>query len=91
MDDAARAHAMTEEIRRHGVEMNLVLRPESVVLLVGLLQLADRHPEVGDQGRAFIRTFVEGARAYFATCPTILAVIAEGDHPMGARPTGPVN
>jgi hypothetical protein len=63
--------------------MGIDLRPDTVIILVGLLQLALRHPAVAPDAPTATagRRFIAGARAYFANCPTVLRVIAQGDDP----------
>jgi len=54
-------------------------RPETVLQLVGLIQLALRHPAVTQAIRATGVRFIEAAREYFAACPAVLDVIRRGD------------
>jgi hypothetical protein len=71
--------------------MELGLKPESVFTLVGLVQLALRHPDLPAGPRAFGEQFVGAARAYFTGCPTVLDVIRKGDDPdYDVRPRGSV-
>jgi len=84
-DDAIIA-AMTDELRRKEEHpMELWLRPITVMQLTGLLQLALRHPEVGDENRATAERFLNGARQFFADCPAVLDVIRRGDDPSQDR------
>lgn len=66
--------------------MELILRPETVMSLVGVVQLALRHPEFteGATHAAALR-FIDGARSYFAACPTALDVVRRGDDPREDR------
>lgn len=57
----------------------LSLAPIQFVHLVGLVQLASRHP--GVQERETIRAVVDAARAYFAGCPAVLEVVRRGEDP----------
>ena len=56
--------------------------------LVGIVQLALRHPRLSADVRRAGVTFVEHARAHFAGCPTVLDVIRRGDDPTEDRPHG---
>lgn len=58
--------------------LELVVEPSTVFQLVGLVQLALRHPDVGPGMRADGEQFVTSARAYFADCPAVLDVIRRG-------------
>jgi len=78
--DIARLDDIAAELADLG-PMALTLRPATVFALCGLLQLASRHPGVGDSGRVTIATFLAGARAYFADCPALLAALDDGDNP----------
>jgi hypothetical protein len=64
---------------QHLAPMELGLRPQTVLQLVGLLQLANRHPGVSPELRGTIAGFLTAAREYFATCPAVLDVIRRGD------------
>jgi hypothetical protein len=84
-DDDEITQAMAREMAtKGGCEFHF--SATSMLRAVGLLQLAARHPEISDEHQRFIRTFVEHARAFFADCPTVLAVIAKGDDPRQDRP-----
>ena len=85
MDEAEIVAAMVAEIQQHEHPMTLVLRPQSVIQLVGLLQLALRHPGVSDDNRRMARMLIEHARGYFTGCPAILDVIRRGDDPREDR------
>ncbi len=61
--------------------MGVEFRAQTVMEMVALLQLADRHPAIAPNLRATIRAFVDGARAYFEDCPAVLELIRRGDEP----------
>jgi hypothetical protein len=61
--------------------MEIVAQPVSVLQLVGLIQLACRHPRLPPESRAAAARFVSGAREYFADCPSVLSIIDAGDDP----------
>jgi hypothetical protein len=63
--------------------MELTLRPESAFQLVALLQLALRHPDVPEGPARIARTFITGAREYFASCPSIVQVLDRGNGSRG--------
>jgi len=72
-----------EEMRRtaaHGPAI-LVFESDQLFMLVGLLQLAGRHPDLSRANREIIADFVASAREYFADCPTVLDVMERGDDP----------
>ena len=75
---------IVEELERRGA-MELVLQPVTVFHLCGILQLALRHPKLGDPSRQVAQQFLTGARAYFAECPTVLEVLRRGDNPQEDR------
>lgn len=89
-DEERDAETLIEEsaFEMAGVDrpMELVLRPQTVMEFVGLLQLADRHEELPPNLRQTIRAFVDGARVYFADCPALLELIRRGDEPAFDRP-----
>ena len=85
-DEAALQKLFADEVFRKADDMELTLRPETVTQLVGLLQLACRHPGVGPHLRDTADRFIGGARAFFADCPAVLEVIWRGDDP--AHDTG---
>jgi hypothetical protein len=82
-DADAIVRAMAREVAAKVEEspMELVLRPETVIQLTGLVQLALRHPGVSPTLRATAGRFLTGVREYFADCPTVLDVIRRGDDP----------
>ena len=65
--------------------MELVLQPITVFQLVGLIQLALRHPGCQGAARAAGDRFVGAARTYFADCAMIADVIRRGDDPSENR------
>lgn len=71
---------MADELRGLA-PMELVLRPETVLVLVGVLQLATRHPRLPTSTHEFVDRFIASARDYFADCPFVLDTIAMGDDP----------
>lgn len=75
------AEAAACEIASMPGPMEIVAQPVSVLQLVGLLQLALRHPRVSPELRAAAARFVSGAREYFADCPSVLSIIDAGDDP----------
>ena len=83
-DDALTADLLACEIADK-VPMELVLHPVTVFQLVGLLQLALRHPSLSGVSQAPAQRFISAAREYFFDCPTVLAVIERGDDPAQDR------
>ena len=61
--------------------MAMTLSPPSVLHLVGLVQLALRHPHLGEPSQDFAQTFLVRAREYFADAPGALEVLRRGDDP----------
>jgi hypothetical protein len=85
-DDASLIKQMALEIARKGPHaMELVLRPESVLQLVALVQLAQRHPTLPATHHAFADRVLTAAREYFAECPGVLEAIRRGDDPAEDR------
>jgi hypothetical protein len=85
-DDAAGAEplvteALTRELRALAPMGPIGLRPETVLQLVGLLQLALRHPRVPPEIRQTAETFIDAGREYFSGSPTVLETIRLGDDP----------
>jgi hypothetical protein len=84
------AAKVVEEITMPQWTMELHLRPESVLILVGLVQLAMRHPEVTETDSQAVwivaRRFIEGARKYFAGCPAIIETIDRGESAFPGEP-----
>lgn len=80
---------LTEElVGKAAHRFEAVIKPDSLFHLVGLLQLALRHPDLAPASRALAHAFINGAREYFADCPTILDVIERGFDPAEDRPAG---
>jgi len=61
--------------------MTMVLRPSSAFTLASLLQLALRHPGVGDGVRQIGETFIGHVRVYFADTVAVSEVLERGDDP----------
>jgi hypothetical protein len=75
---------MAEEVRAVTATRGpaiLALAPIDLFHLVGLVQLAGRHPELESVPAEAVAGFVEAAREYFADCPTVLEVIRRGEDP----------
>jgi hypothetical protein len=72
---------MAAELRSLEERMEVHFAPLTAIYLVGLVQLALRHPGVSSEGAAVARAFLDGAREYFAECPTVLEIIDRGDDP----------
>lgn len=73
-----------EEMRRTATADGpaiLMFEPDQLFTLVGLLQLAGRHPDLSPANRESITNFVDSACEYFAECPTVLDVIQRGEDP----------
>ncbi len=83
-DEDALARMAADELERLPY-MDLMLKPATVFELVGLLQLALRHPELPDSIRGTAARFVHSSRDYFADCPTVLAIIERGADPQEDR------
>ena len=83
-DDAAMVVGLAREMEAMA-PMQLVLRPSTVFQLVGLMQLVLRRPDLPSSVSVTARTFIAGAREYFAACPTVLEVIDQGDDPSQDR------
>jgi len=75
---------MVEEVRRvtalRGPAI-FAVAPIDLFHLVGLVQLAGRHPELEASPTEAIARLVDAAREYFADCPTVLEVIRRGEDP----------
>jgi hypothetical protein len=83
-DDAAITAQMAAElVTRHPME--LVLQPMTVLQLVGLVQLALRHPALSADLRDAGQRFVRASQQYFADAPATLDVIRRGDDPREDR------
>lgn len=84
--DAMTVHRMVEELQAMRGPLEIVFQPASALTLAGVVQLALRHPELGaGANRAAAERFLEGVRAYFADCPTVLDVLRRGDDPAEDR------
>lgn len=59
----------------------IALEPMELVILVGAVQLALRHPQYPASHRATSAAFVADALAYFADAPAVAAVIEAGNDP----------
>lgn len=73
-----------EELNRIETPIELHLRPLSALQLVGLLQLALRHPEAARSDAATTaRVFIEHTRAYFRdhSADAVGEIIRRGDDP----------
>ena len=81
MNDEEILLGILDELKRHRRAMELVLQPVTVFHLCGILQLALRHPKLGDPSRQVAQQFLTGARDYFADCPAVLEVLRRGDDP----------
>lgn len=80
--DGWMADALANEVGSLG-PMEMQMQASTVLQLVALLQLAQRHPSVEKftTAAATGKQFIEAARGYFARCPTVLEVIEAGDDP----------
>jgi len=67
-----------EETQGHA---QLMLQPMDFFRLVGLLQLAGRHPGLEDAHLETIAGIEGAAREYFQDCPAVLEVLARGEDP----------
>lgn len=83
--DEALAMGCAIEIASKPDYMQLNLKPESAMRIVGLMHLALKHPELPPTHQAFARKVVEIAREYFADCPIMLQVIESGDRSINAE------
>ena len=84
MTDEETVARLLEELQQLD-PMPLGLKPQSVLHLTGLLQLALRHPGLGEPSREIAHVFIASAREYFADCPAVLDVIRRGDDPSEDR------
>lgn len=76
---------MAHELNALTVPAIMVLQPGDLFRIVGLLQLASRHPQLDRSNRETIRDIITTAREYFAECPTVLDVIRRGGNPREDR------
>lgn len=66
--------------------IGVMFLPASAFHLVGLLQLALRHPRISDASRAAAHLFVLAAYDdWFRDCPTVRAIIERGNDPQEDR------
>lgn len=80
MTDDEMTQAMVREMATMG-GCEFHFSPTSMLRAVGLFQLVNRHPNLSEDHREFVRRFVEKARSYFAHCPAVLETISRGDDP----------
>jgi len=85
-EEARILDGLVDELRRKEEPMDLWLQPISVLQLVGVVQLAARHPQFPASHAVITERFIRGALAYFADCPTILNLIERGFDPTQDRP-----
>jgi hypothetical protein len=78
VEDEALVLAVASELADKG-PVSFTFRAQSAFELVGLVQLALRHPGVSDSLRRAGVTFVEHIRGYFSDCPAALDIIRRGD------------
>jgi hypothetical protein len=77
-------HRLAGEVRTldtQDAELHLVIDSATALHLVGLLQLATRHPAVSAKSRAVVDGFITGAAEYFKTSPAVLEAIRLGADP----------
>jgi hypothetical protein len=72
---------MAAEMRAREDPMTLVLTPPAALALVGLLQLAMRHPDVPVMPARTATMVIEHVRQFFADAPAISEVLKRGDDP----------
>lgn len=84
VEDEALVLAVASELADKG-PVSVTLRAQSAFKLVGLVQLALRHPGVSDDVRRTGVTFIEHIRGYFSDCPAALDIIQRGDDPSQDR------
>lgn len=77
--------AGVREIASKADYMQLNLLPLSAMHIVGLMQLALKHPELPPTHEDFARHVVEVGRQYFADCPSVLQVIEAADRSLEAE------
>jgi hypothetical protein len=79
-------HLMVEEIQAlaDGPAI-LMFELGDLFRIVGLLQLASRHPQLDPSNVETIDKMVDAAREYFKDCPTVLDVIRRGGDPADDR------
>jgi hypothetical protein len=81
MTDDELIAAMAEELAHCETPLTMVLRPISAFQLVGLLQLALRHPGANGAAARSGQVFIEHVRAYFGDhhATAVLDGIRRGD------------
>ena len=84
-DDVKLVAELARELARVG-PLRGTIAPLALFHLIGIVQLALRHPGIGGDVRRAGVAFVEHARAHFAGCPAVLEVIRRGDNPDEDRP-----
>jgi hypothetical protein len=67
--------------------LGLIVTPTRAFQLIGVLQLALRHPDLPDSARAAAEEMVESLSEIFTECPGICEVIARGNDPNQDVPT----
>jgi hypothetical protein len=80
-DDATLIDQVAAELFAHPPgPMELVLRPDTALSLVGLLQLSLRHPGVAanSPAAANVLRFIDAVKIHFASCPAVLTMIDRG-------------
>ena len=73
-----------EEVQRIALaRLELLLDPSTVMTLVGLVQLALRHPQNAGAAAAGGREFVDGVREWFEflECPALVELVCRGESP----------
>lgn len=65
--------------------IEVVLQPQTLIQMVGMLQLSLRHPAITSVHVTVARRFIDGARQYFDDCPAVLELIARGYDPSQDR------
>lgn len=80
-EDEAIARMVTEIRSLEDRPCELVFPPDVLLRLVGLLQLAGRHPSLTPFHDETLHEVIDAAREYFCDCPTVLEVIRRGDDP----------
>ena len=74
-------HLIALELVAHP-PMEVVYRPQTVLELAGLLQLALRHPRLADAScRDTAEKLLHAIRDYFDDCPVTLELLRRGDDP----------
>jgi hypothetical protein len=71
--------AITDELRAMPEPMVVAFQPVAMFHIAGLLQIALRHPQVSAEVRLAGGRFLTDIREYFATCPTVLDLLAQMD------------